>query len=297
MAKPFVKWAGGKGKLLSTIEANLPASFKDQAEVTYIEPFVGGGAMLFFMLEKYTNIHKAIINDINPALINCYRKIKDNHSTLIKELLKLEQAYYELELHEERKKLYYAYRDEYNLIPVRERRTIRAAALFIFFNKTCFNGLYRENSQGNFNVPFGKYIHPTICNEEVINHTHDLLQNVEILCGNYSNVVDIINWNDYNFFYFDPPYRPLLGENNFTQYTFNDFNDPEQEALKKFCDNITAHNAHFILSNSDSESEPGISYFENLYDGYQVQRILAPRTINAFVPGVQITTEILVKNY
>lgn len=298
MAKPFVKWAGGKGKLLPILDANLPADLREQQEVTYIEPFVGGGAMLFYMLEHYPNIRRAIINDINPALINCYRRIKNNHVSLIRELRSLHNSYYGVETQEERRALYYAYRDEYNLVTTHRRNTIRAAALFVFLNKTCFNGLYRENNQGQFNVPYGRYVvRPTICNEQVINAAHEALKNVEILLGDYADVNQFLNWNEYNLFYFDPPYRPLLGSNNFKQYTSNAFNDPEQEALKNYCDDIQAHGCYFMLSNSDSEVESGVSYFEQLYDGYNIQHIFAPRTINAFVPGVEMATEILVKNY
>ena len=296
-AKPFVKWAGGKGRLLKTLEENLPANFDDIESVTYIEPFVGGGAMLFHMLGNHPNIKRAIINDINPALINCYRRIKNNHVALIAELKKIHEAYYQINDQEGRRHFYYLHRDEYNLIPVSKRNTIRAASLFIFLNRTCFNGLYRENNSGGFNVPAGRYVRPTICNEQGILDAHRILKNVEIISGSYEGVMKFVDWNEYNFFYFDPPYRPLLGANNFKQYTLNAFNDPEQEKLKSFCDEINAHGGLFMLSNSDSEIEPGINYFEELYDGYNVQHIYAPRTINAFVPGVQMTTEILVKNY
>lgn len=297
MVKPFVKWAGGKGKLLRVLEANLPPDFYEQQAITYIEPFVGGGAMLFYMLEHYPNINRIIINDINPALVNCYYKIRDNHIELIEGLKVLHDAYFEIKTQEGRKELYYRLRQEYNQMAVAERNTIRAATLFIFFNKTCFNGLYRENNRGGFNVPIGRYVRPTICNEQVIRDAHFALQNVEIRLGNYADIMELVNWNEYNFFYFDPPYRPLLGANNFRQYTRNTFGDLEQEALKVFCDVIHQHGGHFMLSNSDSEIEPGVSYFEDLYKGYDVEHIFAPRTINAFVPGVQMTTEILIKNY
>ncbi len=297
MGRPFIKWAGGKGKLLSVLEQNLPSDIYTKKDVTYIEPFVGGGAMLFNVLERFPNFRRVIINDINPALINCYRKIQRNHRSLIRELTRIEKSYYAVQTQEQRRALYNAYRDEYNQIPVRKRRTIWAAALFIFFNKTCFNGLYRENSRGGFNVPFGRYANPTICNEQVINDAHIALQNVEILCGDYAEIVSHIDWDGYNLFYLDPPYRPLLGASNFRQYTKNPFGDPEQEALKSFCDMVNANGGHFLLSNSDSETEPGVSYFENLYSEYDIQHIYAPRTINAFVPGVEKVTEILIRNY
>ena len=234
MAKPFVKWAGGNGKLLPTLENNLPIDFDEQPTVTYIEPFVGGGAMLFYMLEHHPNINRAIINDINPALVNCFRRIKYNHVALIRELRGIHNAYYAIDTHAGKREYYYALREEYNQMAVPARRTIRAAALFLFFNKTCFNGLYRENNHGAFNVPFGRYAHPLICNEQVILDAHDVLQNVEISLGSFASVIRRVNWEEYNFFYFDPPYRPLLGSKNFKQYTLNAFNDTEQEALKEF---------------------------------------------------------------
>ena len=297
MAKPFIKWAGGKRKLLGVLEANLPADLIAQPSVTYIEPFVGGGAMLFNILATHSNVERAIINDINPALVNCYKNIKNKPDKLLQELRRFDKAFYALDSHEQRRNLYYAYRDEYNCIPVNARNTIRSAALFIFFNKTCFNGLYRENNQGKFNVPFGRYVHPTICNEEVIYAVHEALQNVNILCGDYNDTLRYIDWNEYNFFYLDPPYRPLLGSNNFKQYTMNSFDDPQQIELKEFCDEINAHGGKFLLSNSDSEIEESVNFFEKLYAEYNFQRIYAPRTINAFVPGVEKSTEVLIKNY
>jgi len=296
MPQPFVKWAGGKRGLIPQLVAHLPLDFAQQ-NVTYIEPFAGGGAMLFYMLEHYPNINRAVINDINPALYNCYMQIQGNHLALINELRQLEHLYYENVEQAVRWELYLAIREEYNQIPVEERQGVHAAALFIFLNKTCFNGLYRENQHGGFNVPFGKYVHPRICNEQVIIADHEALQNVEIHCGNYDAIIDYINWNENNFFYFDPPYRPLLGTKNFKDYTRNAFGDPEQEALEAFCEQISENGGQFMLSNSDSERVSGVPYFDELYDGFNVHRIFAPRTINAFVPGVQMANEVLITNY
>ena len=157
--------------------------------------------------------------------------------------------------------------------------------------------LIRRNFSIKYNVPYGRYLHPTICNEEIILNSHNALQIVEINLGEYTDVILLINWDEYNFFYFDTPYRQLLGFNNFKQYTLNAFNDPEQEALKLFCDRINEHGGRFLLSNSYSEIEPGISYFDRLYEGYHIQHITAPRSINAHSPGIQMCSEILVKNY
>lgn len=297
MAKPFVKWAGGKRKLLPVLDQNLPEGFKEKQKVTYIEPFVGGGAMFFYMLENYSNIQRVIINDINPALINCYRKIQYNHKELIEELKTLQTEFYRTDNKEDWKSIYYERRKEYNKILPTERNSLRSAALFIFFNKTCFNGLYRENNRGDFNVPFGRYVHPNICQEQCINEAHEALKTVEILDGEYSNVLELIDWNEYNFFYFDPPYRPLLGSNNFNQYTKNAFNDLEQKGLKEFCDTVSSKGGHFLLSNSDSKTSSGENYFKQLYQGYYFQIIEAPRFINAFAAKRLQVKEILIKNY
>lgn len=297
MAKPFLKWAGGKGKILRTLEQKLPPEFLLQGAVTYIEPFCGGGAMLFHMLAAYPNINRAIINDVNPALINCYRRIKYNHIALIRKLRHFEDLYYGNVTQEEKRAFYNACRVEYNNIPVGRRNTIHAAALFIFFNRTCFNGLYRENRRGGFNVPFGRYIQPKICNERVIIEAHDVLQRVEIYLGGYGDVLQYVNWDDYNFFYLDPPYRPLYNTINFNSYSLQNFGDAQQENLKAMCDVISEHGGLFLLSNSDSELEPGVNYFKQLYNQYHFERVLAPRNINVHVAKREKTTEVLIRNY
>ena len=176
-AKPFVKWAGGKTQLLSQLEALLPADFDQQENLTYIEPFVGGGAMLFHMLQQHSNIRRAVINDINEDLIRCYRLIKDNPQMLIDRLRNLENVFYNHDIIDQ-KELYYAYRDQFNREDINPDER---AALFVFLNHTCFNGLFRVNALGKFNVPFGRYKHPIICNEDVIMEDHRLLNSVETI--------------------------------------------------------------------------------------------------------------------
>jgi DNA adenine methylase len=296
-AKPFVKWAGGKGKLLDTIDNKIPREFLD-GPVTYIDPFVGGGAVMFHILKNHPNFNRVIINDINPALINCYRIIQQRPNQLIEGLRDLENQYYACQNREERVILYTQMRDAYNS-PELNRNSLRAAVLFMFLNKTCFNGLYRENKDGAFNVPLGSYVRPTICNEEIIQSAHQTLQGVTILCGDYRRVIRHINWEENNFFYFDPPYRPLLGATNFNDYSRNDFGDTQQEELAEFCDLIHQHGGRFLLSNSDSEIEPGVNYFERLYhhEGYVFEKIFAPRYINAYVSKRENASEVLIHNY
>ena len=291
-AKPFVKWAGGKGNLLTILESQLPDDFDLQERVTYIEPFVGGGAMMFHMLNSHENIRRVVINDINKDLIRCYVLIKESPQTLIAHLDYLEKLYYEMD-EVERKKLYYSIRVQYNTYGL--NKDLRAA-LFMFLNHTCFNGLYRENACGGFNVPFGRYKKPKICNADVIMADHEMLSKVEVLCGDYKKVFSYLS-KDYNFIYIDPPYRPLLGSDNFKQYSKSDFGDDDQEGLKRFCDRLTARNCRLMLSNSDSTNEDGSSYFQVLYDGYSFSRILSPRFINAYATKREKQREVLIKNY
>lgn len=291
LAKPFVKWAGGKGTLLQILESQLPDDF-DYQDVTYIEPFVGGGAMLFHMLTTHKNIKRVVINDINKDLIKCYSLIKENPKVLIDLLRPMEEQYYQLS-ETAREKYYYDTRDEFNLEKLSDNQR---AAYLIFLNRTCFRGMYRENQNGSFNVPFGHYKRPKISNYDVIMADHEVLSKVEIMCGDYKNVIKRLG-KGYNFIYFDPPYRPLLGSNNFKRYSKSGFGDPEQEELKSFCDKMTSKSCKIMLSNSYSTNGDGSSYFEALYKDYSFDTILAPRYINAYAEKREKQKEILIKNY
>ena len=293
MAKPFVKWVGGKGNLLNVLKDHLPNDFSSQNDVTYVEPFVGGGAMLFYMLNTFKNIKHVLINDINRDLIRCYMLVKDEPQTLIDLLKPLSRKYFELR-DDARSSYFYEIRDEYNSRQLTENQR---AAYLIFLNQTCFRGLYRENSNGGFNVPFGNYKRPNICNSDVIMADHEVLSKVDIICGEYKNVLEHLDEVGYTFIYLDPPYRPLLGSDNFKQYSKSGFGDSEQEELKAFCDNLTAKHCNFLLSNSDSTNADGTSYFETLYGGYIFDRVLAPRYINAYVEKREKLNEVLIKNY
>ena len=296
MAKPFVKWAGGKGYILTQLEELLPFGFDKMQDVTYIEPFVGGGAMLFHMLTHHKNIRRVIINDINPDLVRCYQLIKENPNELIERLERIEKSYY---LHDakDRKELYYIYRDRYNQKGLSKNER---ATLFMFLNKTCFNGLYRVNTSGLYNVPFGRYQHPVICNKDLIMEDHRMLNSVETVIlspGNYSQVSRNLSHKGTNFLYFDPPYRPLLNESNFRAYSNSPFGDQQQEELKIFCDILTQKACLIMLSKSESRNADGSSYFEELYDGYGFTRILAPRFINAFPKKRVRLSEVVLTNY
>lgn len=287
-AKPFVKWVGGKSQLIEQLEALLPADFDRWKDVTYIEPFVGGGAMLFYMLQAHPNIQKAVINDINPNLTTCYKVVRDNPSDLVNSLRAIQEEYYTLLAEESRKDFYLSMREEFNS---KSLDPIRNTTLFFFLNRTCFNGLYRENKSGLFNVPFGRYDRPTICDAATIFVDSELLKKVEILTGDYQDT--FAQANAQTLFYFDPPYRPLNNTSSFNDYTKETFNDLAQVRLKEFCDKVVAAGYHFMLSNSDCKD----GFFDDLYGQYVIERVWAMRSVNANASKRGKLTEILVHDY
>ena len=293
IAKPFVKWAGGKGSLINQLIENLPQDFAKQPNVTYIEPFVGGGAMLFFMLTHYPNIKRAVINDVNEDLINCYLLIKNDPEKLIALLREIKEEYYRLVTIETKSQYYYQMREKYNNDELTKEKR---AACFMFLNKTCFNGLYRVNTSGKFNVPFGQYDHPNICDEVLIMADHRVLRKVDIYVGEYQNITKHLG-RKYNFIYIDPPYRPLSGSACFIEYTHNIFDDVEQEKLKDYCDTLTQRCCKIMQSNSNSLDGNGEPYFAKLYNTYTIKQILAYRFINAHAGKREKETELLIMNY
>ena len=292
-AKPFIKWVGGKSQLIEQLEALLPADFAEREDVTYIEPFVGGGAMLFYMLQTYPNIKSAVINDINPDLTLCYQVVRDNPTELIKSLNAIQSDYYALRTEEERKMFFLQQRERFNSKSLND---IDNTTLFFFLNRTCFNGLYRVNKSGKFNVPFGKYTSPTICDSATIYADSKLLQKVDIMTGDFEQTFAKIKGN--TFFYFDPPYRPLSNTSNFNDYTKEDFNDNAQIRLKVFCDRLNKNGVNFMLSNSDCLSKDGTDrFFDDLFIDYNIERVWASRNINAIASKRGKLTEIVVNNY
>lgn len=293
IAKPFVKWAGGKGALIKHLIKHLPSNFEEQQDITYIEPFVGGGAMLFYMLTHYPNIKRAIIADVNQDLINCYQYIKNDPTGLISLLRDIENRYYQLSSIDEKSAFYYRMRESYNND---ELNPLERSACFIFLNKTCFNGLYRVNAYGRFNVPFGKYAAPPICDEDLIWTNHNILKNVDIYVGSYETILRHLS-RKYNFIYLDPPYRPLSASAHFIEYTHTIFDDSEQERLKLFCDRLTQRGCKIMQSNSNSFDTDGTSYFAKLYSDYTIEQIRAHRFINAHAGKREKETELLIMNY
>ena len=292
-AKPFIKWVGGKSQLIEQLEALLPADFSERENVTYIEPFVGGGAMLFYMLQKYPNIKSAVINDINPDLTLCYEVVRDNPTELINSLKDIQSQYHSIKTEEERKDFFLKQRELFN---TKSLNKIENTTLFFFLNRTCFNGLYRVNKAGKFNVPFGKYITPTICDASTIYTDSKILQKVEIMTGDFEATFSKIKGN--TFFYFDPPYRPLSNTSSFNDYAKEDFNDNAQIRLKQFCDKLNEIGVNFMLSNSDCLGKDGKDlFFDNLFIDYNIDRVWAKRNVNAIASKRGKLTELLIRNY
>ncbi len=276
-AKPFLKWAGGKTQLITDIKNALPVDILND-KFTYIEPFVGSGAVLFWMLNNFPKLEKAIINDINEDLINTYNQIKINPLELIENLEILQMHYNELSKNTEEKKLYYYSKRE--LFNLRNTSKSTQASLFIFLNRTCFNGLYRVNKSNGFNVPMGAYSNPTICDKENLLAVSEVLQNVEIICGDYQETIKFANNN--TLFYFDPPYKPLNETSSFNSYSKDVFNDDEQIRLRDFCTLINNKGYKWILSNSDVKGKDlNNNFFDDLYAEFKILRVNAKRSINA----------------
>ena len=289
--RPFVKWAGGKTQIIPEIDKRLPIELKKGKKMRYIEPFVGSGAVLFHILNNY-NIKDAFIIDLNKDLITLYNVIKNNISELINYLKKIENEYKKLPEYK-RKEYYYMKREEYNKS---KENKIMKAALLMFLNKTCYNGLYRVNSKGEFNVPFGRYKNPKILDEENLINVSKILQKVEIIHGDFEISREFVDNN--SLIYFDPPYRPLSNTSNFTSYSQNTFDDNEQIRLKHFFDYITSLGAKGILSNSDPKNtDPNDNFFDELYKGYIIERIYAKRMINSKGKNRGFITELLIRNY
>lgn len=289
--KPFLKWAGGKTQLLNDIKKLIPFSEKDS--FTYIEPFVGSGAVLFWMLNRFQNIEKVVINDINTDLINCYKTIKNDVVFIIKTLREYENHYNSLDYESiERTDFFYKHRDLFNQ---RRLNNIEQATLFIFLNKTCFNGLHRVNSRNEFNVPQGDYKKPKICDENNLLSVSRLLQKVEILNTDF---IETIHYADNNsLYYLDPPYKPLSKTSNFNSYVKNEFNDEEQVRLKTFCDQLDRNGIRWILSNSDVKGcDPQSDFFDKLYCSYNIKRVRVNRFINSNSEKRGKITELLITN-
>jgi DNA adenine methylase len=302
-AKPVLKWAGGKRQLLPDILERLPKTVLLSGQIpTYVEPFLGGGAVFFDVIQRF-EIGRVVLNDYNADLTLVYRAIQ---STQVKDLiatLSEMQARYHPLTHELRAEVFYEVRSEYNRTRLQVDRVgdlgpahIERAAMTIFLNKTCFNGLYRVNSRGDYNEPHGRYVRPDICNEGVLMAAHHVLQGAEIRTGSYENVDDVID--EGAFVYLDPPYRPLPGTSSFTDYIQKaTFGDTDQETLGNWFATWHERGAGLMLSNSDPKATDSTDdFFDDLYSEFEIHRILANRAINSDGGGRGPITEILVTN-
>lgn len=266
---PIVKWVGGKRQLMFELIKNMPKSYN-----RYFEPFIGGGA-LFFELQP----EQAYISDMNEELINLYSVVRNNVYELIKDLSK----------HEVSKEYFLEIRNIDRTEQYTELSDVERASRFIYLNRTCFNGMYRVNSQGQFNVPFGYYKNPRIIDENNLLNCSELLKKTEIKCADFSEILTKVKKGD--FVYFDPPYVPLNETSSFTSYTKDGFDIDMQFKLRDICDELATMGVKFMLSNSDTK------LVNELYANYEIKKVFASRQINANADGRGKITEVLVRNY
>ena len=287
LTKPFLKWAGGKGQLLNEIEKRLPVELRNGQIDTYVEPFLGGGAVYFLIAQKYDFIKRFYLYDINEDLVNCYKAIKNDVKTLISKLEKIEREFLSLD-NKERRIFYYRIRTKFN--------RDKDSAKLIFLNKTCYNGLYRVNKKNEFNVPFGDYKNPRLCDPENLKRVSLLLGKAEIICGDFTDSESYIGKR--TFVYFDPPYRPLSQTASFTSYSKDSFSEKDQVHLAKYCRVIDNKGAKFLLSNSDPKNEdPEDHFFEEQYYGFKIDTVKATRAINCKASRRGVINELIVTNY
>jgi DNA adenine methylase len=299
-ARPFMKWAGGKTQLLREFSRRFPSEMKKGKITNYVEPFVGGGAVFFYLNQRFSFEH-CYICDANEELILSYRVIKKSVKKLINELEALESEYISKN-DKKREAFFYEVRGSFN-----ERKTeinfqkyqmdwIERAAQIIFLNRTCYNGLFRVNRKGEFNVPFGRYKNPEILNEDNLNDVATLLKTTQIILGDFTKCRRLINKK--TFIYLDPPYRPLSETASFTNYSKNGFTDNDQIRLAKFYQDLDAIGAKVMLSNSDPRNEnPSDTFFDDLYSNYRIERVPAKRIINCNGARRGEINELIITNY
>ena len=300
-AKPILKWAGGKSKLIPIMEESYPNDLKNNKIKRYVEPFIGGGAMFFSLTSKYY-FDEIIINDINKELILTYKVVKEYPNDLIDLLTNYQNEYNELEKIEDKQEYFYRIRElfnngkdniNYDSISIKE---IEHAAYMIFLNKSCFNGLYRENKKGLFNVPFGKRDKLNTFDKDSILKASEILKNAIILNGDFEELEKYID--ESTFVYMDPPYRPLNATSSFNDYSKESFNDDSQIRLRDFYKRLSDKGAKLMLSNSDPKNtDEEDNFFDDLYNDFNIQRIYASRSINSKATGRGKVSEILVTNY
>jgi DNA adenine methylase len=299
-AKPFLKWAGGKRQLLAQLEVHFPPQLRNGEISRYTEPFVGSGALFFEVYQNYP-IQECLLADVNPELILVYKTIQQDVNGLIDRLGEIEMHYLELDP-DQRKDFYYQIRAGYNL----QRETfqyqefdsewILRAAYMLFLNRTGYNGLFRLNLKGEFNVPYGRYKKPRILDAENLRRVAALLHGVSIQYGDFGDTADFVN--ERTLVYFDPPYRPLSSTAHFTSYSKERFDDQQQLRLADFYRQLDAEGAKLMLSNSDPHNvDPQDDFFDRAYRGFRIERLKARRNINRDADKRGQISELLVLNY
>ncbi|MEM6837772.1 MAG: DNA adenine methylase [Cyanobacteria bacterium P01_C01_bin.120] len=267
--RPFLKWAGGKGRLLEQYCRYFPPQFR-----VYHEPFLGGGAIFFHL---HQNCQQAVLADLNEELVNVYRCVKEDVETLIS-LLSVHQANHGRDY-------YYEMRSQTG-----PRSAVKRAARLIYLNKTCFNGLYRENRQGHFNVPMGRYKNPRVCDATTLHQASVALQQTQIVCGKFEKVLDQAT-TDQDFVYFDPPYHPISATSSFTGYNRFGFRAADQERLQQTFAELAARGVQVMLSNSDC------SFIRELYQDFYIHNIQASRAINSNAKRRGKISELVITSY
>lgn len=266
---PIVKWVGGKRQLMFELKKNMPEYYN-----RYFEPFIGGGALFFYLQPD-----NAYISDMNEELINLYQVVRDNVDELVADLQK----------HDISKEYFMEIRNIDRTEEYENWSDVQKASRFIYLNRTCFNGMYRVNSKGEFNVPFGHYKNPRILDENNLINCSNLLQRTEIKHADFSEILKKVKKGD--FVYFDPPYVPLSETSSFTSYTKDGFDLDMQLSLRDVCDELDSMGVKFLLSNSDTK------LVNELYENYNIKKVFASRQINANADGRGKITEVLVRNY
>lgn len=299
-AKPFLKWAGGKTQLLPLFKNLYPSDLKQKKIKNYYEPFLGSGAVFFDIAQNY-DIESAFLYDINEELVLTYRVIQKDVSKLLDFLYRYQKTYRSLDK-KDREEYFYEQRTNYNLQRFNvdydkySDNWVPRAAQLIFLNRTCFNGLFRVNSKGEFNSPMGDYENPTICDEQNLLAVHKVLQIAEIRKADFYSVIQDLKSNA--FIYFDPPYRPISKTANFKHYSKNDFSDSEQIRLSKLFNTLNERGVLQMLSNSDPKNvDPNDDFFDTIYQKFNIIRVPAKRMINSNAQKRGLINEIVVTNY
>jgi DNA adenine methylase len=301
-AKPFLKWAGGKSQLIQQFERFFPGELKDGKIRRYFEPFVGGGAVFFYLMSKYgQNIEFKYISDINEELILVYRVVQSDVEKLITRLKRLQSSYLKRD-EEGRKDYFHQVRDDFNKnhngfdFDNPSPAWIERAAQIIFMNKTCFNGLFRVNRSGHFNVPFGRYKRPKILDEENLRKASELLKGAIIKRADFAGFKRRVTPR--SFVYFDPPYRPISATANFTSYSSFTFDETQQKRLASLFKQLHVKSALVMLSNSDPKNHnPNDDFFETEYSAFTIERVDAYRMINCNASKRGQIKELVIRNY